>query len=164
MVSARRKGETERDRPWKLGPCYRVGVAHIQRPGTSANLSPVSGSSARSTSPHRERERESTLRPAFTYLLISLGPRLHPPTPPAILVIRTGRGSPDPGEKNLPELLRTESSILSSSSRYRRRFFSQSFSERDDRWLDDRISREQLTFGGEVLQEVLDMGTRGGWL
>lgn len=30
--------------------------------------------------------------------------------------------------------------------------------------MDDRISREQLTFGGEVLEEVLDMGTRSNWV
>lgn len=79
MVSARRKGETERDRPWKLGPCYRVGVAHIQRPGTSANLSPVSGSSARSTSPHREREREHSPACIYvpTYLVRAASPPSH---------------------------------------------------------------------------------------
>lgn len=57
-----------------------VGVANIQRPGTTANLSLLSGSWP---APRQRFLIGARMwnRAAFTYLLISLEPRLHPPTP-----------------------------------------------------------------------------------
>lgn len=117
----------------EVGPCYRVGVAHIQRPGTTANLSPVSGSWARSfhvSSPHR-----SSHSPACIYVPTYLVRAASPPSHASRDSRNPQRGSP------VRKICRNSSCVeegnppppISSRSRFRPPFFffSESFSERE---------------------------------
>ena len=147
MVTVRRKGTRQRERETGRGSWAPVTARRRCTHPTTRNhgksLSRIwfLGLIER----ERERERPRTLRPAFTYLLISLGPRLHPPTPPAILVIRpTVRESRWEKSAGTPPrgILHPSSTEVSAAVFI---FFTVFFGKgRLDDWM---ISREQLTFG-----------------